>query len=207
MRGRPRRRSRGRRARQGLSRLLTPRHVAADGPGGELVTGGHGMRVLRARHPLEHGWQPDVLVPGGRPDPPEGISAAQPWPGRGRPCASWSRAYRRRAGHARPGAVPVPWKAGITVILAPRQRHSQSIGSGRQVRSGGARCGLPPPALPRGQQPLGTDLAAAPQPDSPPPDPALTGNATPSAASYPSVTYKSDAHPHAQDACDNVSAP
>src|SRR5260370_26243869 len=28
-----------------------------------------------------------------------------------------------------------------------------------------------------------------------PPDPALTGHATPTAASYPSVTYKLDAHP------------
>jgi hypothetical protein len=28
-----------------------------------------------------------------------------------------------------------------------------------------------------------------------PPDPALTGHATPTAASYPSVTYKIDAHP------------
>ena len=31
----------------------------------------------------------------------------------------------------------------------------------------------------------------------PPPDPALTGHASPTAATYPSVTYKSDAHPSA----------
>ncbi|GEM_PF-2582369 len=104
------------------------------------------------------------------------------WPGRS--AREWSR--RSAPGRAEP--------AGTTRLTARARQRVADFVEEEGMRWTGARPSRSSPPLPRGQR-IEKRSGSGPATRQPPHDPALTGHATPAAASYPSVTYKFDARP------------